>query len=256
MCHHVFFCELWKSVQILVLGRKELDWVTSSAAQAVLWDKIWYVVQVISNARSSCLYLPSIHPHSWLKFFFIDLEFLILIRFMAEIVDKEKKGANLSFAVKILLPLPLGVTLFLATGLKTRYVFAKLCADSPTYFPSEPLVRWAISWGKLMFLIIIPSPFSKIAFEGTRHQQCLPSKAPLSAGSMVSFGSYTETFFLWWRLPLCESHPTCRKEVGTGPEQPVDSRVLLEQWPFLDSSSGGPYSDERGAVCQLVLCRQ
>lgn len=254
MCHHVFFCELWESVPIIVLGRKELDCVTSSAA--VLWDKIWYVVQVISNARSSCLYLPSIHPHSWLKFFFMDLEFLILIRFMLEMVDKEKEGANFSFAIKILLPFPLGVPLVHATGLKTWAVFAKVCADSPTYFPSEPLVHWAISRGKLMFLIIIPSPFFKIAFEGTRHQQCLPSKAPLSAGSVVSFGSFTETFFLWWGLPLCESRPTCRKEVGTGPEQPVDSWVLLEQWPFLGSSRGAPYNDKSGVICQLVVCRQ
>lgn len=60
---------------------------------------------------------------------------------MVEIVDKGKEGANLSFAIKILLPLPLGVTQFHATGLKTQGVFAKLCADSPMYFPSEPLVH-------------------------------------------------------------------------------------------------------------------
>lgn len=48
---------------------------------------------------------------------------------MVEIVDKENEGANLSFVVKILLPLPLGATQFRATGLKTRDVFLLNCVQ-------------------------------------------------------------------------------------------------------------------------------
>lgn len=64
--------------------------------------------RLTSTAPSSCLDLLTTAEHTsplWPKFFSIDLDFLILLRFMFEIVNKEIEGANLPFGIETLLPL-------------------------------------------------------------------------------------------------------------------------------------------------------
>lgn len=162
---------------------------------------------------------------------------------MAEIVDKETEGANLSFAVTTLLPLPLGSLSSTQWAWRSGMFLAKLAECRLTYiFP-----KWAIGSvsnilkeTQVMLLIIISSPFLGDAFEGTRHQQCLSSKAPLSAGSVIVFSLFAAQRFLPQWLPLCESTLPAERKLAEAPSSQMILESFLNKWLFLGSSRGSP----------------